>query len=145
MFSVGPEGKRIKIQGKSRAINDDAIVLNGPLPDTKMCAMGFGTHEIGDDLYHSVHTALTETNRLVNSTPGSLTQEDVESVYSSAYEALYRSMYLITQWKVASETSDGPSSAEAEGGNMVTLLLAANKGSDENPFENRTPENSADV
>lgn len=113
--------KRFRLGGEILDLNPDAIIINGPLDDTKSHGHGYEFPEIGQDLQKITHDVFENTSELTN-TVNSLTEIpcDVNSqehahilgLYEKAFVSISKGIFLLNQWKASWDTVIANAAAE---------------------------------
>jgi hypothetical protein len=178
IYAIGPTNKKFRYKsGTVVELHSDAIIVNGAVEGTKHYGEGYGFQEIGADLIQMSCEAASDTGHLVHAVSSSAAtaaavavaavedtveaavlggndgSDDINTLYTKAFQSLNKSIFLLTQWKAswddaiaaAHETVADPSLADAVASaaavaaatdnnppvesstHMVSLLLAADK------------------
>ena len=113
--------KRFRLGGEILDLNPDAIIINGPLEDTKSHGPGYEFPEIGQDLHKITNGVFEDTCELTN-TVNSLTEIpcDVNSqehthilgLYEKAFVSISKGIFLLNQWKASWDSVIANAAAE---------------------------------
>jgi len=133
IYALGPTGKKLKLSGNTIHLKDDAIVINGAIEGTRQFGDNSSFQEMASDLKAVMQEAAQDTAQLVDTFGVNTTENDVDELYSKAFQSMYKSMYLLSQWKasydsvekVAAEPSTAPVISQGQTSNVASLLLAA--------------------
>ena len=122
--------KRFRLGGEILDLNPDAIIINGPLDDTKHHGPGYEYPEIGQDLQKITHEVSQETMQLANavSVININPQEHAQilALYERTFVSISKGIFLLSQWKSSWDTALANSAAEkALDGNAIADAVAS--------------------
>jgi hypothetical protein len=135
IYALAQSSKKFRLNGSTIRLNSDAIIINGAVQGTKPFGEGYGFQEIGHDLHNCAQDAAQATERLLNAvachpdggtarhgapSPSGIDDGDISVMYDTAFLAMNRSIFLLSQWKAswdvaiaaAHETVSDPSFAD---------------------------------
>ena len=95
---------RFRRNGGIIDLSSDAIVINGPLEGTKHFGPRYGMEALCSDLQREVEQAKQSAESLMSMTKGEIpvnSQRDLLVEYERAFLSMSRSLFLLSQWKVA--------------------------------------------
>lgn len=133
--------KRFRLNGEILDLNPDAIIINGPLNDTKHHGPGYEFPEIVTDLQRITQEVTNETNVLANaiSNPNHQEHTNIMAMYEKTFLSMSKGIFLLSQWKsswdsavasaVAEKTASEQADAVADGaildGNVIADAVAS--------------------
>jgi len=122
--------KRFRLNGEILDLNPDAIIINGPLNDTKHHGPGYEFPEIITDLQRITQEVTNETNVLANaiSNPNHQEHTNIMAMYEKTFLSMSKGIFLLSQWKsswdsaVASAVAEKAASEQAAAVTDGTIL-----------------------
>jgi hypothetical protein len=127
--------KRFRLGGEILDLNPDAIIINGPLDDTKHHEAGYEFPEIGQDLQKITHDVSQETMQLAN-TVSNLTEipyninspehTHILEMYEKTFVSISKGIFLLSQWKSSWDSAvDNAAAEHAMDGNAIADAVAS--------------------
>ena len=115
IYALGSTGKKLKVSGETIPLKSDAIIMNGAVEGIRRSSESF--QEIGPKLKTLAKEAAQATDQLVETATGNAS-ESINLLYQKAFQSMYQSMFLLSQWKTSHDNSvpasaSGPSAASA--------------------------------
>lgn len=101
--------KRFTLNGEILELNPDAIIINGPLDDTKHHGPGYEYTEIGADLQKITQEVSNDTMQLANTISSlneiphsnSAENEQILAMYEKTFVSISKGIFLLNQWKIS--------------------------------------------
>jgi hypothetical protein len=101
--------KRFTLNGEILELNPDAIIINGPLDDTKHHGPGYEYTEIGADLQKITQEVSNDTMQLTNTISSlneiphsnSAKNAQILSMYEKTFVSISKGIFLLNQWKIS--------------------------------------------
>lgn len=100
---------RFRMNGGIIDLSSDAIVINGPLEGTKHFGPQYGMEELCTDMQREVERAKQSAENLMSMTKGDKpaeSQRDLVVEYERSFLSMSRSLFLLSQWKVAHDRGE---------------------------------------
>lgn len=113
--------KRFRLGGEILDLNPDAIIINGPLDDTKHHGPGYEYPEIGNDLQRITHEVSQETMQLASTVsslgevPFNINTQDhaqILGMYEKTFVSISKGIFLLSQWKSSWDSAVAAAAAE---------------------------------
>lgn len=113
--------KRFRLGGEILDLNPDAIIINGPLDDTKHHGHGYEFPEIGQDLQKITHEVFQDTSQLANTVnslteiPSNVASQDhahILAIYEKTFVSISKGIFLLSQWKASWDATVANAAAE---------------------------------
>mmetsp|Transcript_7553 Transcript_7553/g.8645 ORF Transcript_7553/g.8645 Transcript_7553/m.8645 type:complete len:374 (-) Transcript_7553:279-1400(-) len=106
-YSIESAEKKLRLNGEILDLNPDAIIINGPIDDTRHHQPGYEYEEIGEDLHKIVtQDVAQETMQLLtmaaSTSPSNVNTEEhahVLTMYEKAFVSISKGIFLLSQWK----------------------------------------------
>ena len=118
--SFGAGQKRFRMGGEILDLNNDAIIVNGPLEGTKHHGPGYEYPQIIEDLQKIAAEVAHETEQLSAATcslaapptHNSPEHVQIDALYNKTFLTVSKGIFLLSQWKSSFDTTVNASLAE---------------------------------
>lgn len=112
-YSMESINKRFRLDGEILDLNPDAIIINGPLDDTKHHQPGYEYPEIGIDLQKITSEVSQDTLELINTVssmnemphPASEENAHILGMYEKTFVSISKGIFLLNQWRTSWDTT----------------------------------------
>lgn len=125
--------KRFRLDGEILDLNPDAIIINGPLDDTKHHGPGYEYPEIGMDLQKITQEvsqdtcALNNTIASLHEMPHSSSNENAHilAMYEKTFVSMSKGIFLLNQWKLSWDAAIGDHHEDLNGHGISDAVASA--------------------
>lgn len=129
-----PFEKRFRLNGEILDLNPDAIIINGPLDDTKHHGPGYEYPEIGHDLQKITQEVSHDTMQLTNTVetfnemlPHVHSEDNTQilAMYEKTFVTISKGIFLLNQWKLSWDAAVATASGEHNHHNIDSAVANA--------------------